>query len=184
MQTGITYEYVVKPSNVRRRLCAIIGYFVTFFALLVMLRVLRVALIECLIISAVLVLCECLFTWKYTSVEYEYSLTEGLLTLSCVYSGRARRLVAEITVAQMSAIMPYEGEYIERARRYAPERSIDFTADLQAPSVYCALYEREDDRRGILYFEATSRMLSIMRYYNHGTVLKALPDEKERDNGE
>lgn len=178
MNESATYEYVVKPRNVRRRLGALLAYGATFLLLLVLFQLLHVAGTEFLVISAVLTLAVALFTWKYTKVEYEYSLTDGVLTLSRVYSGKARRRVAEITLKEASAIMPYDGEYIERAVAYAPERAIDFTADLQAPNVYCALYEREDGRRGILYFEATARMLAIMHHYHRGTVLKVLPDQE------
>ena len=51
----------------------------------------------------------------------------------------------------------FDGDFIKQAEQYAPERTVDFTSDLQKPDVYFALYETEDQRRGILYFEATER---------------------------
>ena len=116
------------------------------------------------------------FTWRYVSVEYEYSMTSGVMTLSRIYGGRTRRVLGEVTIKNAVAIAPFEGEHVKRAEQYRPERTVDLTSDLQRPNVYFMLYETADARRGILYFEATEKAVRILKYYNHETVLSELPN--------
>lgn len=106
------------------------------------------------------------FTWRYVAVEYEYSFVGGMMVLSYIYGGKSRKKVAEIRIKDMTLIAPFEGEYIAEAEKYAPEKTIDFTSNLQRDDVYFALYETADARRGILYFEVTDQTIRIMKYYN------------------
>ena len=92
------------------------------------------------------------------------------MTLNKILGGRSRKKIAEIRIKDMTLVAPFEGDFIAQAERYSPERTVDFTSDLQKPEVYFALYETEDKRRGILYFEATEQALRILRYYNSQAV--------------
>lgn len=177
MDHTATFEYVVSPKHRPayrlRRLLAICGYVLYIIALLIVGLVTKLGAPMLALIPLTTWILVWL-TWRYVAVEFEYSLTGGIMTLSRIYGGRTRKRVAEIIIKSMIAITPYEGDYIEAARRYAPERTLDFTADLQHPNVYCALYETAEQRRGILYFEATEHALRILRYYNSSTVVKDL----------
>lgn len=175
MDYTATYEYVIsarkKPILRMRRALLLTGYVLYVVVLLIIgfaTRILAPILALVPLSTWILVW----LTWRYVSVDYEYSMTSGVMTLSKIYGGRSRKKVAEITIRDMTAIMPFEGEYIAVAERYAPERAIDFTVDLQRPNVYCALYETADKRRGILYFEATDKALRVLYYYNRATVMK------------
>lgn len=179
MDYTATYEYVIstkkKPTYRLARALAVAGYVLyvlVLFAIGFATSILAPMLAVVPLTTWILVW----LTWKYVSVEYEYSLTGGTMTLSKIYGGRTRKRVAEITVKEASVIAPFEGDYIKEAERYAPERTVDFTADLQRPNVYFMLYETTEKRRGILYFEATARAVRILKYYNHETVLTELPE--------
>ena len=175
MDPSSTYEYVASPRKQPiyrlKRALMILAYIAYVVVLLVvgMTTKLLVPMLALVPLSLWIII---FFTWRYVSVEYEYSLTGGVMTLSHIYGGRSRRRVAEIRIKSMSAVAPFEGEYITKAEQYAPEHTLDFTSDLQKPEVYYALYETEDARRGILYFEATEQTLKILRYYNSAVVIR------------
>lgn len=179
MELSSTYEYVVSLKNrpkykIRRAL--LLAAYILYAAAMLVVGVASGWLAPLLALVPLSAWIIVWLTWRYGTVEYEYSLTGGVMTLSKIYGGRTRRRLGEITIKSMSAIMPFEGEYIKQAERYAPERTIDLTADLQRPNVYCALYETSEKRRGILYFEATDRALRILKYYNSATVVKSLAE--------
>ena len=177
MDYTATYEYVVsankKPSIRLRRALAVVGYVVYVLALFTVgfaTSILAPMLAVVPLTTWILVW----LTWRYVSVEYEYSMTGGVMTLSRIYGGRTRRRVAEIVIREAVAIAPFEGDHIKQAERYAPERTLDFSVDLQRPNVYYMLYETPDKRRGMLYFEATDHALRVLRYYNSATVVVPL----------
>ncbi len=173
MEDQNLYEYVTSPKKQPifrlKRVLMVLGYIVYDVALLIVgfttrLLVPMMALVP--LSTWILVW----LTWRYVAVEYEYSLAGGFMTLNKIYGGRSRKKVADIRIKDMTLIAPFDGDYIKEAERYAPERTIDFTSDLQKPEVYIALYETEDKRRGILYFEVTDQALRILRYYNSQAV--------------
>ena len=175
MDPSSTYEYVATPRKQPiyklRRVMMILAYVAYVVALLIvgMTTKLLVPMLALVPLSLWIII---FFTWRYVSVEYEYSLSGGVMSLSYIYGGRSRKHVADIRIKSMSAVAPFDGEYIKKAEQYAPEYSLDFTSDLQKPEVYYALYETEDERRGILYFEATEQTLRILRYYNSAVVVR------------
>jgi uncharacterized membrane protein YphA (DoxX/SURF4 family) len=173
MDPSLTYEYVASPqkqaSYKLKRLLMILAY-IAYVAVLLLIGFNTRLLIPMLALVPLSTWIIVWLTWRYVSVEYEYSLTGGVMTLNKIYGGRSRKRVAEIRIKDMTLIAPFDGEFIRRAEAYAPERTIDFTSDLQKDEVYFALYETEDKRRGILYFEVTEQSLRILRYYNSGAL--------------
>ena len=173
------YEYVIsakkKPCYRLARAMALVGY-VLYVAVLFVVGFVTSILAPMLAIVPLTTWILVWFTWRYVSVEYEYSLTGGVMTVSKIYGGRTRKRIAEITVKDAVLIAPFEGDHIAEAERYAPERTVDITADLQRPNVYFVLYETAEKRRGILYFEATEKALRILNYYNRATVVKRLEE--------
>ncbi len=175
MDLSATYEYVVSPRKQAKwkwkrvgMIALYIVYVITLLAVGIRARLL-IPLLTFVPLSTWILIW---LTWRYVSVEYEYSLTGGVMTLSRILGGRSRKTEAEIRIKEMHMIAPFEGEYIKQAEAYAPERTIDFTADLQHPDVFFALYETSEGRRGILYFEATDQALKILKYYNSATVVR------------
>lgn len=171
------YEYVVSPKNQPvwrlKRTLAVIGY--VLYALVVFFVGFRTRLLVPMLALVPLTTWMLVwFTWRYVSVEYEYSFVSGSMTFSKILGGRSRKRVLEIRIKDMHTVAPYEGEYIRQAEQYAPEQSYDFTSTLQSPDVYYALFETENGRRGMVYFEATREALRILRYYHSGTVVRTV----------
>lgn len=175
MEDQNLYEYVTSPKKQTsfrvKRTLMILGYIVYDIALLIvgLATPLFVPMMALIPLSTWILVW---FTWRYVSVEYEYSFAGGMMILSYVYGGRSRKKIAEIRIKDMTMIAPFEGDYVKEAEKYAPERTLDFTSDLQRDDVYFALYETADARRGILYFEATEQTLKIMRYYNSMALVR------------
>ena len=122
-------------------------------------------------------------TWRYTNVEYEYTITSGKLTFSKIYGNRSRKRMFEMDLRDAVLIAPLDDNtYSARATSYRPERSFEGVSSFQAPNIYMLLFElgakkRADKRRAIFYFEATKKSLSICRFYNQSaTVLSALSE--------
>ena len=164
-----TYEFVVAQKAegrfLRRRILFVLMYmlYVATFLIVGIITRIGIPLVALVPVTTWILI---FFTWRYVSVEYEYSMAGGMMTLSYVYGGKSRKKVAEIRIKDMTRIAPFDGDYIKEAEKYAPERTIDFTSDLQKDNVYFALYETADARRGILYFEVTEQALRVLRYYN------------------
>lgn len=111
-------------------------------------------------------------TWRYVSVEYEYSITSGILTFTKVFGGKSRKKILELSLRNAVLIAPLDDEKARTyAEKYRPEREFHAISSLSSPDVYFLLFEYENKkekqkRRAILYFEATDRALQVCRFYN------------------
>ena len=173
MDVQSTHEYVVSPKKQpvwRLKRALMLAAYVAYVTVLLIVGLNTKLLVPMMALIPLSTWIIVFLTWRYVSVEYEYSLTGGVMTLNKIYGSRSRKKVTDIRIKNMTLVAPFEGDYIKEAERYAPERTVDFTSDLQKPEVYFALYETEDQRRGILYFEATEQALRILRYYNSQAV--------------
>ncbi len=117
-------------------------------------------------------------TWRYVSVDYEYSITSGELTFSKIFGNRSRRTQLKLMLRDAVRIAPLENEQeAARATAYKPEREFFAVSSMSAPDIYFILFEYataqgKEKQRAILYFEATQKALQVCRFYNpSGTVL-------------
>ena len=142
MEDQNLYEYVTSPKKQTsfrvKRLLMILGYVVYDAALLIigLATPLFVPMMALIPLSTWILVW---FTWRYVSIEYEYSFAGGMMILSYVYGGKSRKKIAEIRIKDMTMIAPFEGDYVKEAEKYAPERTLDFTSDLQRDDVYQSL---------------------------------------------
>ena len=116
-------------------------------------------------------------TWRYVSVEYEYSITSGVFTFTKVFGGRSRKKVLEVALRNALLIAPLDDARSRAtAEQYRPEREFHAISSLSSPDVYFMLFEYEnkkekEKRRAILYFEATEKALSVCRFYNKSATM-------------
>lgn len=117
------------------------------------------------------------FTWRYVSVEYEYSITSGELTFSKIFGNRSRRTVLKLMLRDAIKIAPLDNETeAQKASTYLPEREFWAVSSQKAVDVYFILFEYgaggKEKKRAIFYFEATQKALQVCRFYNpSATVL-------------
>ena len=111
-------------------------------------------------------------TWRYTSVEYEYSLVTDILTISKIYGGRSRKVLLEIPIKDAVLIAPLNDIYAERSERYAPQTITDATSDINSDSVYFILYEdKESGKRSVLYLDMNETLLKALRRINPSSAV-------------
>ena len=161
-----TYEYAVSEKKtvklLLKKLCLLFIYFLfvvawfifgfvsKFFPLLALMPVTLWMLV--------------FFTWRYVNVEYEYSMTSGDITFSKIYGNRQRKKVIEFKIKDCTLIAPFDKSEA-KARDYSPEKVYYMLSDINAPSAYVALLEK-DGKHIAVCFEATEKALKICRFYN------------------
>ena len=105
-------------------------------------------------------------TWRYTDIDYEYSMTSGFLSFAKIYGSKSRKAVFEVQIKAMSLIAPYNDAYYEKVRSYSPEVEYYALSSKEADNTYFALFENSQGKKAIFIFEADPRSLSIFKFYN------------------
>lgn len=162
-----TYEFVVtqkvEGAALLKRIFGIIGLvlgFVVPFAALCIFNIPQfVAVLVLVYIPLVF------FVWRFFKVEFEYSLTSGVMTFSRVYDGKSRKKLFDVTVKDFREVAPYTDEAKAHLETLPLDESHVFVSTLSAPDIYYAVFE-QDKELHVVYFEATEKALHILRYYN------------------
>lgn len=165
-----TYEYVVKQKNTgKMRLKK--GLFVFGYALFVavMMSVAVVTRLGAPIVAltpfglALIIF----LTWRYTSVEFEYSITSGEMTVSKIFGGRTRRELISFRLRDCSMIAPAtDRAWQDRASAFRADETVSALSRPDAPDAYFAALEDADGKKSVVYFEATQKALRICHFYN------------------
>ena len=105
-------------------------------------------------------------TWRYSNVEYEYSVLSGRITFSKIYGGRSRKKVLELDLRSAEAILPLNEKQSERLiDDFDPQSEISFISHSESPDAYAVLF-REDDTKCAVYMEINARMMKTCKLYN------------------
>lgn len=181
MNEFLTYEFVVSQKTKGKWLAARIGLiaFYCLYPVAILLLGMKYSFAAPLLAFIPISLGLIIFiTWRYVSVDYEYSVTSGTLTFTKIYGNRSRRKIFEMKLKDAVRIAPLADQNeVARATAYTPEREFMGVSCMSAPDIYIMLFELHtgkggEKRRAIFYFEATAKMLSVCRFYNpSGTVL-------------
>ena len=176
-----TYEFVVTQKIEGKWLAARVGLILLYIAYVVGLLIVALRtriLVPLFALIPITLWIIVFFTWRYTDVDYEYSITSGELTFAKIFGNRSRRRQLTILLRDAVRIAPLDnGEHSARAEAWKPEREFSAISSLHAPDIYYILFEYKDGKKGekrraIFYFEATNRTLQICRFYNpSATVL-------------
>lgn len=108
------------------------------------------------------------FTWRYVSLEYEYSILAGEVTVSNIYGGRSKKAILKVKIKDMSKVAPWHADGAdEEIKKFAPTKEYNAVSTMDSPDVYYALFTDADSGdRCVLWFEATERALKVFKYYN------------------
>lgn len=175
-----TYEFVVRQKiegKWRAARIALIALYILFPVTVLLLGMKAQIIAPLLALIPISLWILVFITWRLVAVEYEYSITSGVLTFAKIYGGRSRRKILELSLHDAVRIAPLENEAeAARANAWRPEREYSAISSLRAPDIYFILFEDASDkkakRRAVFYFEATGRALQICRFYNpSGTVM-------------
>ena len=167
-----TYEFVVAQKHEGKvqlfRILAVVSY-VLFFCVVAT----ALILLHFPWMVAVLPIFEWMlifFTWRYRSVEFEYSMTSGNITFSYIYGGRSRKTALETAIKRFQEIAPLDDAALSRLEARDIQKEYRFISSDDAPDIYYALLE-EDGELSVVLFEATQKALGILRFYNPMTVV-------------
>lgn len=167
-----TYEFVVAQKHEGKvqlfRILAVVSY-VLFFCVVAA----ALILLHFPWMVAVLPIFEWIlifFTWRYRSVEFEYSMTSGNITFSYIYGGRSRKTALETAIKRFQEIAPLDDAALSRLEARDIQKEYRFISSDDAPDIYYALLD-EDGELSVVLFEATQKALEILRFYNPMTVV-------------
>lgn len=164
------YEFVVEPpksgKTLVKRILMICAY-VIFDLSLALIMLFNPAFFPWFALSAVITSILIFFTWRFTSVEYEYSMVSGEITFSKIYGGRTRKQMVVFRLKECTMIAPaHQREWMERAELFEAQKVYHALSREDAPDAYFATFENDKQEKCIVFFEATEKALKICRFYN------------------
>ena len=161
-----TYEFVVaeKPEGVRKLkklLCrlGVLSVPIAFAVLCLAFQLYPVVILPLSFLGVVL------YFWKIFNVEYEYSMTSGVITFARINGGMRRKKYFSVTIKDFREIAPYTDEAKAHLEALPLDESHVFVSSMAAPDIYYAVFEEDGDLH-VVYFEVTEKALHILRYYN------------------
>lgn len=171
-----SYEFVVAQKAegrfLRRRILFIlmyIAYVVTFLGIGIITRI-GIPLVALVPVTTWILI---FFTWRYVQVEYEYSLTSGILVFTEIYGNRSRKKIMELHIKDAIAILPLADPRTEaQVDRFAPDIVYNAVPSVKAEDTYVILYVDENEKtkgkgkNAAFTFVATTQSLKILKYYN------------------
>ncbi len=102
--------------------------------------------------------------WGMTSIEFEYTIVQGELTMDKIIGARKRKTIASLLIRDAESIAPYTGELPKDAA------VIDASAHYSRPDTWVAIYKDEKGNKTALIFSAFNKGLDTMAYYNRTAV--------------
>ena len=175
-----TYEYVIVPKNTPKRTVKKI-LFISLYVLFVLAWLLFgvnspfPALLALIPITLWMLI---FATWRYVNVEYEYSVTSGVITFSYIYGGRSRKQVGELDIRQVDELLPLSDPFTERRLDgFDPEAGDFFISSKDSETAYAAIYVDEDGVKCVVYLEVLPMLMKSFKIYN-SAVIKKLEAEK------
>ena len=164
-----SYEKILKRKNEGAHRWKLIGWLFGYLnwvliGSLCMAKLGMSAPILILLVLSTVILIRC--TWKYTQVEWEYTLLDGILILDKIYGKKTRRSVFEGELKQAVLIAPYTEDFMRKAEeKLSVKKTIDATASEDTEDGWFLLFEEEGDGL-IVLLEADETMVRIFRQYN------------------
>ena len=171
MFEGSGYEHIVKQkiegSLLAKKVCLVLAYIILFTlpSFLIISFCPIFLMVPFILVIATITVIAYLMTWKYTSVEFEYSIFGDVISFVNIYGKKSRKGKLDVAIKNFSEI----GKYTEAAEKHLEEVVIDkdylFISHLLAEHLYYGLFDDDGDKC-IVYFEATDRALSLLKKYN------------------
>ena len=158
------FEQIVKKKKTAFEWGGIVATFIVAAILAVLVWVLNLPLLTPLLIVGILYGAWWLITGL--NVEYEYSMTSGVITFTKILGGRSRRQILELTIKEMKEIRPFEEGAKEHLETLGLKNDYVLVSDIDSPDVYYAVFENDKSELEVVYFEATKKALSIFKFYN------------------
>lgn len=122
-----------------------------------------------LVIIAVVVFLIFKFTWKLTSIEYEYQIIEDSIIFTKILGKTKRKTIIEMPIRAFTML----GEHSEKSEKYLSTLMVDrtylFISSYAAESIYFGLFDAKDEKC-IVFFEATDNARLKLKKYAPGAI--------------
>ena len=104
------------------------------------------------------------FTWPFTNIEYEYTLSSGDWKFVKNYGQRKHITVLDKKIKDMKIIAPYTEENKQKFTKFA--KTYDFRkSPTHTEDIYMAVFE-ENGADNLILFQCTNKALKIFQSYN------------------
>ena len=164
-----TYEYAIAPKNdAKLKLTKFL--FICSYVLFPLLFIIFFYMINLPWFIVFVVFATALYvimTWRrFVDIEFEYSITSGVLTFAKIFGNNARKNIMEMHIKDATIIAPLTDKLqYSKLEAYAPEKIYSALSSPDAVDGYFMLYEQDGVACAFL-FEATAQALKICRFYN------------------
>ncbi len=105
------------------------------------------------------------FTWKYTCVEYEYSVLGGEFYLARIYGKASRKELYECSLSRATVIAPYNERHGDKAAKASPAKVYYAASEKHSENSWFIIFEDENSKSYAVLFEPEDRMLVTLRHY-------------------
>ena len=169
----MTYEYIIKQKNEGKVLLGKIALALSYLLLAAILIFLVITLtplyvmIPLILLSLAFTALVAFVTWRFLSVEYEVTIGGGDLLITTIYGRSIRRKTVNLSVNSIIEIGEYDDGAYEEISKLSLQKNYLCISSLSSPDMYYAIFD-EDKERCILYFDATSEAVTLLRKYNQG----------------
>lgn len=111
-------------------------------------------------------------TLKMTYKEYEYALVSGVMRFDIIDGTMKRKEWFEAKLGNMTMMAPYEGEYKAKADAVNADIRYEAISSFDSPDIYFGIYNNEEGKQCIVFFEATNKLINLAKFYNRNVVVK------------
>ena len=110
------------------------------------------------------------FTWRFVSVEHEYTVCSGVMTFTDILGGRTRRVLFAVSVKDMTEIAPLPADALSLV---GVHETVDLRGSKSSLGGYYFTVKNEKGETAAVLFTATQKALKILRYYNPSAFREA-----------
>ena len=174
-----SYERILKRKNEGEQLLSKI---LMIFIYLVIISVffvvaVRYGLSPALIVLLPLVLLSAvLLTWKYTSVEFEYSFVAGTFTFSKIYGKRRRRTVLEADIKKMISVSAYNEQKQASLGKEGAGTIINGIPNKLSQNPCVCVFEADKNEKIYFLFECDELSARIFKFFNSAATDRSIFD--------
>lgn len=107
-------------------------------------------------------------TWKFAQLEHKYEVKNAKLVISNIYGRKKLAVQFESLASELKVIAPMsEGN---RKQFEKADKILDFRGNSESPDAYYAILDKDGTTTAV-YFEATNKMLKVLKFYNRNTEI-------------
>ncbi len=105
-------------------------------------------------------------TWKFAQLEHKYEVKNAKLVISNIYGRKKQVVQFENLASELKVVAPMtEGN---KKQYEKADKIMDFRGNSASPDAYYAILDKDGSTTAV-YFEATNKMLKVLKFYNRNT---------------